>query len=433
VSDARPPASMAWRPVSALYIAGAGLLLVLALAAHTPVPLFAALPLLLAPAAAALGAPRRPGAAKVRWSETGSGPAIGLEVDVTAPDEVAGTDLRVALETPDPFDVVSAPPMKPTASAVQFRRDWRTRFPAFAAIQPPSVAWQDPLGLTELPLAVEAPTLRVERFPPEVGRIGSVRLRRTSSQPGEVRSRALGGSGEFFAIREAASTDTPRQINWRATARMGRLLANEYRLERTGDVLLLLDLRPSALGPQRDGELLAVARAAALGIASGFLAARARVGLGLYDEFLYAVPLGSGRHQRHRILAALEGATLGAVNGPGERLAVSLRRYFPTGVTTVLLSSLVDEEDSLVLLRNLRRRGYPTVVLSPSPLPLLAPPGVALSPDEQIAARLRRLLRRRQIGRTWAEAPVVDWEEYWSLAPFVRLMTAPSHAARGAA
>lgn len=431
--SAPPPNPVVWRPSALIFLSAGAILLVVAIAVRNPVPLFAALPLILAPAAAAWGAPARVGPATVHWSDSGTAGEARVEGELRPPAGIRPRDVCLSLTAPPPFEPVESPPPRLRDTGLAFSGQWQSRFPAFATVAPPLAAWRDPLGLVERPLVVEAPALRLERFPPEVARIGRIRLRRTSSQPGENRSRALGGSGEFFSIRESAPTDTPRQINWRATARYGRLLANEFQLERTGDVLILLDLRPTALGTIRDLELLSIARGAALGIATGFLGTKARVGLGLYDEFLTAVPLGSGRRQRYRIQRALESAALGTIPGPGERLAVSLRRYYPPGVTTVLLSSLVDEEDSLALLRNIRRRGYPTVVLSPSPLPLMVPPDRTPSPEEAIAYRLRRLLRRRQIGRTWSEAPVVDWEEYWSLAPFVRLMSAPRHAPQGAA
>jgi hypothetical protein len=38
---------------------------------------------------------------------------------------------------------------------------------------------------------------------------------------------------------------------------------------------------------------------------------------------------------------------------------------------------------------------------------------------------LMRLVRRSRVGEVWQDAPVVDWENYWSLAGFVDLMSAP--------
>jgi uncharacterized protein (DUF58 family) len=209
-------------------------------------------------------------------------------------------------------------------------------------------------------------------------------------------------------------------------------VANDFLAERTGDLILLLDVRPTPLGRARDEKLLSVSRAAALGVATAFLRQKARVGLGLYGEFLDAVPLGTGRRQRHRIVTELRDARIVNAPGPAERLAVSMRQYFPPGVLSILFSPLA-EEDSLLLLPHLRRRGYPLIVVSPSPLPLLAASTKEVGAEDATALRLLKLVRRRQMAEVWREAPVVDWEEYWSLAPLVELLRRPVRRGGGIA
>lgn len=423
MSEARGP-TFRWRPTAVLLFGAGGALLALGLLLRSAAPLFAALPFLVAPAIASLDSPRREASADLSWRAEGSGPRVELvgEVRPKAPLTTAG--LSLTFYRPALLREIAPPAVESLPDRLRFRLEWEAPYPFLQPIARPRVEWTDPFGLVEVPVAVDAPALRVERFPPEASRIGRVHLRRTTPQPGEVRSALVGGSGEFFAVRAASPTDTPRQINWRASARRGRWLANDYYLERTGDLLLLLDLRPSPLGSERDSRILSISCAAALGIASGFLAEKARVGLGIFGEFLEAVPLGTGRIQRARIAQTLQRAELAEVAGPSERFAVSLRRYFPTGVSTVLLSPLADEE-SLALLTHLRRRGYPTIVLSPSPLPFLSTAAPQLGPDDALLLRLLRLARRQRVGEAWREAPVVEWEEYWSLAPFVRFLSRP--------
>lgn len=428
-----PSASLTWRPTALPLVAVAGLVCVVGVLLRNPVPLFLALPLLLGPAAAAYAGPRSTARARLEWSVSGEGPAVTVRGTLWAPQGLRGTDLRVRIVRPEPLVETGPRVRRAFRDRVEFECVWSAPFPCLTRIPLPAVAWEDPLGLAEVQVSVEGAPLPIERFPPEATRVGSARLRRTTLQPGEVRSRSLGPGGEFFTVRGAAPSDTPRQINWRATARRGRLLSNDFLLERTGDLVLLLDLRPSSLGPARDEALLSISRAAALGIASGFLSEKARVGLGLYDEFLRAVPLGSGRAHRYRIARTLEEARVATDSGPSERMAVGLRRYFPSGVTTVLLSPLVDEENSAVLLRHLRQRGFPTVVLSPSPLPLFQASTPSETADDVIALRLRRLLRRQQLGRAWTESPIIDWEDYWNLSAFVRFLSVPELQRRGGA
>jgi uncharacterized protein (DUF58 family) len=308
---------------------------------------------------------------------------------------------------------------------------WRAPDPIVGLVPRPVVRWRDPLGLVERTVALTATDLFIERYPPELYRVGAVRLRRTLALPGETRSRSTGESGEFFGIREAEASDPPRRINWRATARARHRMSNEYALDRTGDLIILLDARPSTLGPAVDGHLLAISRAAAFGLAAAFLRDKSRVAIASYGEFLDAVPLATGQTQRVRLRDLLLRTQVAGISGPAERCAVSLRRHYPSRTTTVVLSSLADDE-RVDLVAHVRRRGFPVVVLSPSYLPLVRS-RADLGPDEEaLVLRYSRLLRREKVGRAWKDAPVVDWEDYWSLGGFVNFLRRPSARERGA-
>jgi uncharacterized protein (DUF58 family) len=400
-------------------------LFVVAVAGRSPVPVFLAIPLLLAAPAAALAGPRATPRLTGRRIAEGSGPEVRVHGWVRTAERIDPNDLFVDAPCPPGMREAAAPEFERTPEEVRFRLAWRAREPTIVVAPAPSVVWRDSAGLVERHARLDLPDLVVERYPPELLRIGAVRLRRTMVLPGETLSRQVGPSGEFYSIREASPDDPSRRINWVASARSGRLLANEYQVDRTGDVLLLLDTRTTSLGRAIDERLLSISRAAAAGIAQSFLFTKARVGLGVFGEFLTPVPLGSGRAQHQRIRAALLAARLNPADAPSERCAVSLSRYFPPGVTTILFSTLADE--SLAdLLPHLRRRGFPLIVLSPSPLPAFFE-GPALDPEEEaLVARLTRLLRRDQIARAWREAPTIDWDDYWSLGRFVEFLRRPA-------
>ena len=412
-----------------LLLAGGGAALaVAALILRSSVPLFLALPLLLAPIASGLFLPRRTITAQVDWAERGTGDRVRIAGRIRTDPPVAPTSLYPSFRPPGPLIERAPPELDVVGPTLTFALEYTAPFPCLADFPLPEITWRDPLGLAESPLVVLGTPMPVERYPPEIHRIGAVNLRRTTPLPGEIRSRAIGGAGDFFTIRAAAPTDTSRRINWRATARAGRLLANDYLLERTGDLVLLLDSRPTDLGRGRDEQLLSIARAGALGLASAFLQVKSRVGLGVFGEFLTAVPLGTGRRQRYRLRRLLSSTRVAELGGPAERLAISLRQYFPPGVLTLLLSPLAGEEQML-LLPHLRRRGYPVIVLSPSPIPVLLPPTEHEPAEDALARRILRLERRHRLSEAWGEAPAVDWEEYWSLAPLVALLRRPT--ARG--
>ncbi|MEM0129041.1 MAG: DUF58 domain-containing protein [Thermoplasmata archaeon] len=399
----------------------AGFLAIVAVATRDPLPLFAAVPLLLAPIAVLLIDPGPSAPLPIAWTEEGSEGTVDVAGTIELPRGIDPRDIETTIYRPTGLTDREPPRIEAEGTTIRFRASWRAAEPILTRVLPPRVRWRDVLGLMERPLPVEDRSLPIERFPPEVTRLGDVHLRRTILLPGDNRSRTVGESGEFFGLRPELPGDSPRRINWRAWARTGRRYVNEFQLERTGDVLLFVDARPTSLGPEADRRLLGIMRAAAIGLAGAFLHDKARVGLAVFGEFVQAIPLASGRTQRYRIRETLLGLDVAAQGGPVERGAVALRRQFSPGVTTIVLSSLADDAN-LALLVHLRRRGFPPIVLSPSPTGLVALGPDLPARDAELVLRIARLVRRQQVARAWRDAPVVDWAEYWSLAGFARFL-----------
>ncbi len=418
---ARP---LRWRPGSLWLLGSGGALLVGAVALRSPVPIFLALPLLLAPAAAAWSGPRGPPRVTVDRHAEGTGQEVRLVGAVRASPGTDARELDVRFDLPPGLEETRAPTLTRTANELRFEFAWRAPEPTVGVGAPPRIVWQDACGLVERDATFVADPLVVGRYPPELLRVGAVRLRRTTVLPGETPSAQLGATGEFHGLRNATPQDPPRAINWGASARSGRLVANEFELDRTGDLLLLLDARGTSLGAEVDERLLSLSRAAATAIAESFLHEKARVGVGVFGEFLDVVPLATGRAHRLRVRERLRGAHLGPVGVPSERGAVAVSRYFARGTTTLLLSSLADEPAGDLVL-HLRRRGYPVIVLSPSPVPILAQRTHLSATDEELGARLVQLERRARIAGSWSEAPTIDWDDYWSLGRFVEYLRYP--------
>jgi uncharacterized protein (DUF58 family) len=59
--------------------------------------------------------------------------------------------------------------------------------------------------------------------------------------PGRLTRGPLGLGTDFESIRDYLPDDDVRQVNWRATARMGRPMTNQYRVEQDRDVVCLVD------------------------------------------------------------------------------------------------------------------------------------------------------------------------------------------------
>jgi uncharacterized protein (DUF58 family) len=62
-----------------------------------------------------------------------------------------------------------------------------------------------------------------------------------AAHPGRISRGPLGLGTDFESVRDYSPDDDIRQLNWRATARVGRPMSNQYRLERDRDVICLLD------------------------------------------------------------------------------------------------------------------------------------------------------------------------------------------------
>ncbi len=78
----------------------------------------------------------------------------------------------------------------------------------------------------------------------------------------------LGLGTEFEAVRDYLPDDDIRQVNWRATARLGRPMSNDYRLEQDRDVICVLDSGRLMQAPVRGRTRLDVAVDATAAIAA---------------------------------------------------------------------------------------------------------------------------------------------------------------------
>ncbi|MGB6501790.1 MAG: DUF58 domain-containing protein [Thermoplasmata archaeon] len=413
-----------WRTRGYL-LAGAGAaFLVLAIAARDPVMILIAVPLLIAPVAAALAGPRPAPRAALAWQSSGDSGAIRIRGEIRGAPPSSTNDLMVTFEVPADLTEEAPARVEWFPGRIRFELKWRSPRPTIQKIPPPKILWRDPIGLVERPADGPRSSLQVERYPLDLFRLGALRLERTRLLPGKTQTRYVGSAGEFFGIRNASWNEPPRRINWRASARSGRWLANEFEIERTGDLIILIDRRPTVLGAEVDERFLGVARAAATGIAGSFLRQKARVGYATFGEFVAATPLSSGRTQGVRIRQAIRGTRRSPVEGPSERCAVSFRRYFPPGVTTLLISSLGGDA-ACDLVVYLRRRGFPVVVLNPSWRALLARRSSLSEREDALATRLGHLERRMRLSATRVFATVVDWEDLSSLGDLGQRLQRP--------
>jgi uncharacterized protein (DUF58 family) len=244
---------------------------------------------------------------------------------------------------------------------------------------------------------------------PEVKRLRHIpiRPRKTRGFAGVIPGRVGGAGTEFFGVREYQFGDSPRMVNWHASARHEDLYSNEYQQERAADVGVVLDARVSTNHFHADLSMFDHAVAAAASLSDVFLAQGNRVGLLVYGSYLDWTFPGYGKVQRQRIMHALARAETGnsTVFAGLEHLSP---RMFPPESQIVLVSSLT--QDDLDILIELRGRGYQVMVVSPDSIRFERG---ALRPSPQVdtAARIIRLERNLLIRRLErAGIRVIEWD-----------------------
>jgi uncharacterized protein (DUF58 family) len=222
-------------------------------------------------------------------------------------------------------------------------------------------------------LAVTSREVRVEAggkllIFPTVMRLRNVtiRPRRTKVYAGSIPARAGGSGTDFYGLRTYQPGDSPRIINWRASARHEEMLySNEFQQERVADVGIVLDGRIRTNSFAGDHSLFEHSVQAAAALADALLSQGNRVGMLVYATFLSWTSPGYGKVQRERIMHALANAARGGSEVFTD-FAHLPTRLFPPESQIVLVSPLT--EDDFTPLVQLRAQGYQVLVVSPDPV-----------------------------------------------------------------
>ncbi len=180
------------------------------------------------------------------------------------------------------------------------------------------------------------------------------------SQLGLLQRRRRGEGLDFHQLREYREGDAPRQIDWKASARMRKVISREYREERDQQIVIVLDCGRRMAA--KDGPLSHLDHAMNAALLLSFVALRQGDAVGLLTlggEERWLPP------RKSRI--ALDGLLQGCydlrdtLDSPDYRAAATaLLRRQRRRALVVLLSNLRDEDDddlrdALALLRRQHR------------------------------------------------------------------------------
>jgi uncharacterized protein (DUF58 family) len=226
---------------------------------------------------------------------------------------------------------------------------------------------------------------------------------RTQVFAGNYVSRAAAEGIEFAGVREYASTDDVKRINWRVTSRRGDLYINVRHPERNADVVFFLDTFGDVGPPGRTTLDLTVKGATAL--ARHYLLRKDRVGLVNFGGTLGWITAAQGQSHTYRIVDYLLG-----VQATWSYAWKDLD-YLPVGIlpplsTVIAFSPLLDKR-AVNALVNLHARGFPLVIIDTLAQEAIAP---GETPEAHVAWRVWRMQRAAvEYDLERLGIPVVAW------------------------
>jgi uncharacterized protein (DUF58 family) len=243
-----------------------------------------------------------------------------------------------------------------------------------------------------------------------------IKSRYRKVHPGMLTLRQLGFGSEFHSIRDYIKTDPFRKINWKATAKMNKLMVNQYEVEDVFDVMIFLDARAiTKVGSTTRNSLEFGVKAAAT-MAISFIKRTNRVGLVTYSDKVRIIKPGSGETHLATIMSTLTGTY--ALGKTSFKTAVDTATPYLTPRSPIILISPVIEDKTIkTTLRDLVAKNFHVSILSPSSIDFEREVDGYFSPRFLMIKleRENKLSELRGYG-----AKVIDWTPETPLGEIVR-------------
>jgi uncharacterized protein (DUF58 family) len=235
---------------------------------------------------------------------------------------------------------------------------------------------------------------------------------RTNLFPGMVYARQAGVGMEFHGLRKYFPGDNVKHINWKALAKFNNLMVNEFILESTTDVIIIIDSRDiESMGSPKQNPLEYSVKAGG-SLASFFLKRRDRVGIIAYGKnegkIKWVYP-ESGTKQLYKILEELVQIEADGEYGFNSMVNQASIHMLPKKSFIIFISSLQNDESISDGIQKLTGMAFNTLVLSPSSIDI----EYSLKENDEIddlAYKLLNFERKNNISRLRnTGAMVIDW------------------------
>lgn len=263
----------------------------------------------------------------------------------------------------------------------------------------------DPLGLFSLKASLGDPSFLYVY--PQLSE-GQLRItpRRTAGWWGSTPSRKTGTGVEFYGLRDYQPGDELRDINWKATARLGKIVTNEFEAERASDTVLLIDAGRYSGTMSGEKSLLDYEAEAGLSIASFLIRTGNRVGMILHGKFRHWVYPSFGGRQYQKIREQLMLARPGDSQIPLSFLVSQLAPMILTPGSQVILIAHPFSLELSESVASLHSLGYRTSLLLIQPYMS----GENASSAASTAARILLLGAMETVAELRQMCPTVTWQ-----------------------
>ncbi len=239
-----------------------------------------------------------------------------------------------------------------------------------------------------------------------------IKPRRTRSLLGDYPSKRKGIGTEFTDIREYHSGDSIRWVNWKATARKDKIMVNEFESERTGDTVIVLDVRRFYKGEEEYEKLLNYSVRAAAMLATYLSRTKNRVGFVLLGNSVDWIYPNYGKRAMYLILERLLTTRSKKISRlPFEYGKFIVSRFFPPNSFIIIISSLLswDIDEAIV---ELLARNYDVLIISPT----------IIGEKDDLASKILRTERDVRLRRLRMYSRVIDWNIEYPLSKMLMVM-----------
>jgi uncharacterized protein (DUF58 family) len=242
---------------------------------------------------------------------------------------------------------------------------------------------------------------------PKIEKLGPIalRARRVGQWPGLVPSRRTGPGTEFFESRPYEPGDELRRINWKASAKVGALITNEFEGEQVTDVLVVVDGSEGTLSKLFDFDVAEFELSLAASLCSQLINQGNRVGLSVYSAVRTWVDPGFGKRQLLRLLNGLAVANPGRASIPLQYAVESVIVSMIAANSVVLFISPLLDDQIVQVMVNLATRGYEIMCFTPATAANLE----GITQPEILARKILALERRIKMAEVAEVARLIEF------------------------